>query len=88
MDDLKDILEELLLIIADCLKDKPEVLEKLKTIREKLEKTTQNGCELCGKFYEFWVVPQKWWRKIPEELWGKHLCFECFLKYLGVDSHG
>jgi len=82
MAELKAIIEECFLIIADCLREKPEAMQKLRTLTKKLEKKTQIRCELCGKPYEYWVVPQKWWKRIPEELWDKYLCFECYLNFL------
>jgi hypothetical protein len=55
-----------------------------KTFQAKLYKAC--ACHLCKKNYEFWVIPDKHWNRLPAKLRTKRLCYDCYLKVVGASK--
>ncbi len=68
---------ELLQSLMEMLKDesmKERYIELLNSLGP------QDGvCEICDESYQGWVISSRDWKKIPDHLYDKWLCFDCYM---------
>ena len=79
--DLDSEQEKVLKMFDEALEESP-VLQKLVDFKVK-KSLMQLKCHICKRKYDPWQIPSNHWKKLPEILWDKCLCYDCYLEAIG-----